>query len=471
MKYVSTRGNIVSQTFSNLLLEGIVSDGGLVMPEFFPKISSQKLESWRYLSYSDLACEILSLFLVDIPIQDLRLLTKAAYEKGLFRTKNVVKLHPLIDNIYLLCLSEGPTLAFKDIAMQFLGHIFEYILKNSDSKNLNIIGATSGDTGSAAEYALRNKKKISVFMLSPYGRMSTFQRAQMYSLQDKNIHNIAIRGVFDEAQDIVKSFLVDLDFKFKYNLAVVNSINWIRIAAQVVYYFYGWLLVTKRPNQEVSFAVPSGNFGNILSGHVARNMGLPIRNLILATNENNVLEEFFKTGIYRPRSPQDTYITSSPSMDISRASNFERFVFHLVDKDSEYVKKLWISLLKKGFFDLSDLKPLFNNKYGFLAGSSSHQDRINTIRYIYNSTSMIIDPHTADGIKVAREFLEPDVPMIALETALPQKFPNTIKEALGRVAPLSPNLKKIEVLPQHFKIMACDKSAIKEYIETYARCD
>jgi threonine synthase len=306
-------------------------------------------------------------------------------------------------------------------------------------------------------------------MLSPHGRMSAFQRAQMYSLQDENIHNIAVRGVFDEAQDIVKALAGDLAFKTKYRLGAVNSINWARIAAQVVYYFHGWLRATDKPGQQVSFAVPSGNFGNILSGHIARSMGLPVRRLVLATNENNVLEEFFRTGVYRPRPAEQTYATSSPSMDISRASNFERFVFDLVGRDAGRVKALWEALARDGSFDLSDLKPQFEARYGFVSGASSHDDRLATIRSVYDATGVLVDPHTADGVKVARDFVEPGVPMLVLETALPAKFSETIEEALGRPATPPGNLADLESLPQRVEIMDCDQAEVRRFIEAHAK--
>ena len=334
---------------------------------------------------------------------------------------------------------------------------------------LNILGATSGDTGSAAEYAMRGKHGVTVFMLSPQGRMSDFQRAQMYSLQDENIHNIAVRGVFDDAQDIVKALAGDLEFKTRYRIGAVNSINWARIAAQVVYYFQGWLRATTAPGQEVSFAVPSGNFGNILSGHIARSMGLPVRRLVLATNENNVLEEFFRTGIYRPRGAADTFATSSPSMDISRASNFERFVFDLTGRDPNRVQALWAGLARDGYFDLSDLKPEFESRYGFLAGTSTHADRLAVIRATYDTTGVLVDPHTADGVKVAREFVEPGVPMLVLETALPAKFSDTIEAALGRPVTPPPALAGLESLPQRVTVMDCDPQLVRRYIEAHAK--
>ena len=468
MKYISTRGGMAPQLFTDILLEGLAPDGGLAIPETLPQISGETLESWRGLSYADLAFEVLSRFATDIPADDLRRLTHAAYREGVFSSADIVPLRPLDGGLQLLGLSEGPTLAFKDMAMQFLGQVFEYVLTQRGA-TLNILGATSGDTGSAAEYALRGKRGVSVFMLSPHGRMSAFQRAQMYSLQDENIHNIAVRGVFDEAQDIVKALAGDLAFKTQYRLGAVNSINWARIAAQVVYYFHGWLRATSGPGQQVSFAVPSGNFGNILSGHIARSMGLPVRRLVLATNENNVLEEFFRTGIYRPRGAEHTYATSSPSMDISRASNFERFVFELVGRDAQRVKALWADLARDGQFDLSSMKSVFESQYGFVAGTSTHEDRLSVIRATYETTGVLVDPHTADGVKVAREYIEPGVPMLVLETALPAKFSETIEAALGKPVAPPAALADLESLPQRVEVMDCDAQLVRRYIEANAK--
>jgi len=468
MKYVSTRGGMAPQSFSDILLEGLAPDGGLAVPEVLPRIDAATLESWRGLPYADLAFQVLSRFATDIPAEDLHGLTRAAYRQGVFNSEDIVPLRPLTDGLQLLGLSEGPTLAFKDMAMQFLGQVFEYVLTRRGT-TLNIVGATSGDTGSAAEYALRGKRGVAVFMLSPHGRMSPFQRAQMYTLQDENIHNIAVHGVFDQAQDIVKALAGDLDFKTRWRLGAVNSINWARIAAQVVYYFHGWLRATSGPGQQVSFAVPSGNFGNILSGHIARRMGLPVRRLVLATNENNVLEEFFRTGVYRPRGPEHTYATSSPSMDISRASNFERFVYDLVDGDAARVKALWAELARDGQFDLSSLRARFDADHGFVAGTSTHADRLSTIKSTYDTTGVLVDPHTADGIKVARAHVEPGVPMLVLETALPAKFSETIEAALGHPAPAPAALADLERLPQRVEVMDCDAQLVRRYIEAHAK--
>ena len=468
MKYVSTRGAMTPQPFQDVLLEGLAPDGGLAIPQSLPTISSQELESWRGLSYPDLAATVLGYFVTDINPADLTRMARAAYSPTVFRSQSIVDVRKLDDGLSLLGVSEGPTLAFKDIAMQFLGQVFPFVL-SARHTTLNILGATSGDTGSDAEYAMRSKAGVAVFMLSPLGRMSAFQRAQMYSLMDENIHNLAVRGVFDEAQDVVKALSGDLDFKQAYRLGAVNSINWARIAAQVVYYFWGWLRATSGMGQQVSFAVPSGNFGNILSGHIAKRMGLPIRRLVLATNENNVLEEFFRTGIYKPRLPAQTYATSSPSMDISRASNFERFVYDLLDGDAARVKALWQKLAIDGYFDLSTYLGRFERDYGFVAGVSSHHNRLATIRRVFDETGVLIDPHTADGVKVAREFAEPGIPMLVLETALPAKFSETIEEALGRPAPRPPGFEDLESRPQRVVELPCDVASVRDYIKEHAK--
>jgi threonine synthase len=351
--------------------------------------------------------------------------------------------------------------------MQLLGNLFEYTLAKNQAE-LNILGATSGDTGSSAEYAMRGKRGIRVFMLSPKDKMSAFQTAQMFSLQDKNIFNIAVDGVFDDCQDMVKAVSRDVEFKAQYKIGTVNSINWARVVAQVVYYFKGYFAATKNNSEQVSFAVPSGNFGNICAGHIARMMGLPIRKLILATNENNVLDEFFRTGIYRTRTSAETRQTSSPSMDISKASNFERFIFDLMGRDAKTVRGLWHSVDTQGSFDLSGSEHFKRiAEYGFVSGTSSHLDRLAIIRGVKEKYGMVIDPHTADGIKVGMEQQEKNIPLICLETALPAKFAETIREALG-VEPTRPQAyKNIEKLPRKFDVMAADADLIKQYIAAH----
>ncbi|MEO7160699.1 MAG: threonine synthase, partial [Polaromonas sp.] len=439
MRYLSTRaasGNRSERKrFCEILLEGLAPDGGLYLPEYYPQVSDATLTKWRSLSYADLAFEVLSLYIDDIPAADLKAICARTYTEEVFGTKEIVPLRALEDGLYLEALSNGPTLAFKDMAMQLLGNLFEYELARR-GEELNILGATSGDTGSAAEYAMRGKKGVRVFMTSPDGRMSPFQQAQMFSLQDENIHNIAVVGVFDDCQDIVKAVSNDLAFKRQYKIGTVNSINWARLMAQVVYYFAGYFQATKTNAEKVSFTVPSGNFGNVCAGHVARSMGLPIAQLVVATNENDVLDEFFRTGVYRVRSSADTHETSSPSMDISKASNFERFVFDLLGRDGGKTRSLFHDQLSsQGSFELG-ADPAFSQatqRYGFVSGKSVHADRLATIRDTWQRFGTMIDTHTADGLKVARAHLQPGVPMVVLETALPIKFAETIEEALGRL--------------------------------------
>jgi threonine synthase len=472
MRYLSTRGNPDRKRFCEILLEGLAPDGGLYLPEAYPQVSDATLQQWRTVyheqGYAALAFEILSLYIDDIPAADLRALCAKTYTAEVFGTGEIVPLRHLEDGVWIEALSNGPTLAFKDMAMQLLGNLFEYELGRR-GEELNILGATSGDTGSAAEYAMRGKKGVRVFMTSPNGRMSPFQQAQMFSLQDANIHNIAINGVFDDCQDIVKAVSNDLAFKRKYKIGTVNSINWARLLAQVVYYFAGYIQATESNTQKVSFAVPSGNFGNVCAGHVARQMGLPIAKLVVATNENDVLDEFFRTGVYRVRGTADTHETSSPSMDISKASNFERFVFDLLGRDGARVKALFgEGLSKTGQFDLS-ADPVFpeaTSRYGFVSGKSVHADRLRTIRETFERHGMVIDTHTADGLKVALEQRTAGVPMVVLETALPIKFAATIVEALGREPERPAKFNGIETLPKRVKVMDADVAAIQALIAT-----
>jgi threonine synthase len=473
MLYLSTRGHADRKHFCEILLEGLAPDGGLYLPERYPQVEASTLARWRGVfnggapgGYAALAFEILSLYIDDIPAADLKALCEKTYTEAVYGTAAIVPLKQLEDGFYLEALSNGPTLAFKDMAMQLLGNLFEYELARR-GEELNILGATSGDTGSAAEYAMRGKKGVRVFMLSPHGRMSPFQQAQMFSLMDANIHNIAVEGVFDDCQDIVKNVSNDLDFKRKYKIGTVNSINWARLLAQVVYYFAGYFQATTGDDQKISFTVPSGNFGNICAGHVARQMGLPIERLVAATNENDVLDEFFHTGTYRVRGSSDTYETSSPSMDISKASNFERFVFDLLGRDGERTKNLFDDELRlHGRFALGN-DPLFAHaatRYGFASGKSTHANRLATIKETFERFGVMIDTHTADGVKVARELRRHGETMVVLETALPIKFADTIREALGRDPHRPAQFDGIEALPKRVRVMQADTVEVKRYI-------
>ena len=460
MRYVSTRGGAKPQAFTEILLGGLAPDGGLFLPEEFPKLGPADLSAMHGMSYRELAFAILSKFADDIPSDDLKRLVEATYTKKIFGSEDITPVRKLEQGFYLLGLSNGPSLAFKDVALQLLGNLFEYALEKH-GKRVNVVGATSGDTGSSAEYALRGKKNVTVFMLSPQGRMSAFQAAQMYSLQDANIFNIAVRGVFDDCQDIVKAISGDFAFKARHRIGVVNSINWARVAAQVVYYFKAYFAV----GGEVSFAVPSGNFGNIYAGHVARSMGLPIRTLIVATNENDVLAEFFRTGRYRVRKAAEVKATSSPSMDISKSSNFERYAYDLVGRDPFRLKSLWTELDANGVFALAGTE-IFRHvaDTGFVSGSSTHADRLATIRRVWKDYGVMIDPHTADGVKVGLEHREKGVALVCMETAQPAKFAETIREALGREPVRPPGFESLEKLPQRFEVMDADAGKVKHYI-------
>ena len=471
MKYVSTRGHAASQSFTDILLEGLAPDGGLMVPEQWPRIMPAKLDALRDVPYPRLAFEILRFFADDFPGAELKGIVDRTYTKEVFGTPEITPLRTLEPGLHILGLSNGPTLAFKDVAMQLLGNLFEHVLEKQD-RRLNVLGATSGDTGSAAEHALKGKSRVNVFMLSPHGRMSPFQRAQMYALQDANIFNIAVEGMFDDCQDVVKAVASDLDFKARHALGAVNSINWARVVAQVVYYFKGHFAATRSNSEQVSFAVPSGNFGNIFAGHVAKKMGLPIRRLVLATNENDVLDEFFRTGRYRPRKAAETQATSSPSMDISKASNFERFIWDAVGQDGDKVAWLWKKVDEEGGFDLSrdDDKAWekIEDESGFASGRSTHDERIKTIRLASEKYGEVIDPHTADGLKIGMRSSEARYPMVCLETALPVKFDATIVEALGRHAPRPPGYEGIEALPQRVQVMKADPEEVKRFIAARA---
>ena len=470
MKYISTRGDSPKLNFTEVLLGGLAPDGGLYLPEHYPKFTNDELNDMREMSYQDLAFYIFEKFIDDIPENDLREIVNKTYSAETFpyareeqKAEDITPTLPLKNNLFLLSLSNGPTLAFKDIAMQFLGHIFEYVL-GKQGKTLNILGATSGDTGPAAEYAMKGKKGIKVFMLSPHGTMSPFQSAQMYSLQDTNIFNIAIKGVFDDCQDIVKAVSKDLEFKGLNKIGAVNSINWGRILAQIVYYFKGYFDVTTKNSEKVDFTVPTGNFGNICAGHIARMMGLPINHLVVATNENDVLDEFFNTGNYAPRSSEDTFQTSSPSMDISKASNFERFIFDLLGRDSSALNDHWKKIDEGKSFKLKEENFQKIKDYGFVSSSSKHINRVNFIRSIYNDFGVIIDTHTADGIKAAMDHSTSINPMVVLETALPVKFEKSVFEAIGVYPKRPDSLKDLELLDQKFEVFENSVESVKKYI-------
>ena len=471
MRYVSTRGAWAHepQPFCAILLEGLAPDGGLAVPQTYPSLGAAELAVMRYANYRDLALAILSRFIDDIAGPDLKAIIDRTYTKDAFGSADITPVTLLEPGLHLLHASNGPTLAFKDIALQLLGNLFQHVL-TQQGRRLNILGATSGDTGSSAEYAMRGKRGVSVFMLSPKGRMSPFQTAQMFSLADPNIHNVAIDGVFDDCQDIVKAVSGDAAFKAQHAIGTVNSINWARVAAQVVYYFKGYFAVTRRDGDPVDFAVPTGNFGNILAGHVAKQMGLPIRRLIVATNENDVLDEFFRIGRYRPRKAAETHATSSPSMDISKASNFERYVFDIVGRDPAILRGLWARIETDGGFDLAGTPHWARvAASGFVSGTSTHADRIATIRDVFARHNVVLDPHTADGVHIGRRHRDTGAPLVCIETALPAKFAATIREALGRDPDRPSAYTDLEARAQHCDVLPPDVDRVKAYIVAHAR--
>lgn len=472
VKYISTRDTTRHRAaFSDILLGGLAPDGGLYLPEDYPRLDDATLNAWRNVlaesGYAALAAEVLKLFVDDIPAEDLEGIAKRAYTYPKFSSEEIVPVTRLGEGIFLGHLSQGPTAAFKDMAMQLLGELFEYELARR-GETLNILGATSGDTGSSAEYAMRGRPGIRVFMLTPAGRMTPFQQAQMFGLDDPNIFNIALDGVFDDCQDVVKAVSADADFKAARKIGAVNSINWARLMAQVVYYISCYLKVTSENTEKVSFCVPTGNFGDICAGHIARQMGLPIDRLIVATNENDVLDEFFRTGHYRPRSAQQTHKTSSPSMDISRASNFERFAFDLLGRDAARVAELFGPALKEGGFSVEPAElERARHEFGFASGSSTHADRLRTIKEVYERYEYLLDPHTADGVKVARDVQEEEgisSPIVCLETALPVKFAETIEEAIGTVPEVPERFAGILDAERHVTDLPNDAAVVKDFI-------
>lgn len=473
--YISTRDTAgTTYKFTDILLTGLSPDGGLFLPVEYPQLSPEQLDSWRTLlaerGYAALAAEVLKLFIDDIPHADIEAITARAYRTPVFNDAAIVPVTKLEDDLWLAHLSEGPTAAFKDMAMQLLGELFEYELGRR-GRHLNILGATSGDTGSSAEYAMRGRDNIRVFMLTPAGRMTPFQQAQMFGLDDPNIFNIALDGVFDDCQDVVKAVNGDADFKAKYAIGAVNSINWARLLAQTVYYISTYLRVTESNSQKVSFSVPTGNFGDVCAGYITKRMGLPVDRLIVATNENDVLDEFFRTGQYRPRSAAETQATSSPSMDISKASNFERMMFDAVGRDAALTGELFGTKVNNGGFDAedfggADVLARIRDAFGFCSSSSTHADRVATIREVQERSGVLIDPHTADGVHAARAVSgDVNTPVVVLETALPVKFAETIVEATGTQPEVPERFRGIMDQPRHVTELPNDADAVKAFIQ------
>ncbi len=470
MKYVSTRGNAEPASFSRVLVEGLASDGGLYVPEEYPSIAAD-IKRLRYMSYQELATYIFGLYIDDVRPELVSAIVRRTYTQAVFENPNITPLRWLEPGkLALLELSHGPTLAFKCVPLQFVGNLTEAVLA-SRGERLRIVGATSGDTGSAAAYAVKGKKHQQLFMLSPEVGMSEFQKRQMYTLNERNIHNIQVAGNFDDCQDMVKAVSMDLEFKHQFNLGAMNSINWARIMAQVVYVLWAYLRATDAGGKEVDIAVPSGNFGNALAVHIARQMGVPVHTIIVCTNRNEVLNEFFRTGIYRVRGKDEFFVTSSPSMDILKASNLERLIYDLVGRNAALVRQLWDNMATTGRFSLagSGYVDAQGHIAGFASGMASEKEVLWTIHQAWWRYRRLIDPHTAVGMKVGLEHQEEAVPLIVMETAQPAKFAETIHQAVGFYPPVSGLYRNLKELPLHYTRMDPDTNALRDFIRTHAQ--
>ncbi len=456
MKYISTRGNIEPVSFKDAVMMGLATDGGLLLPERIPFIEEKTLESWKGLTYQDLAFEVISLYADDIPSEDLRRLIRRSYE-AFDHDEITPAIHK--DGVYILELFHGPTLAFKDVALQLLGNLFEYLLKERKQK-MNIVGATSGDTGSAAIYGVRGKENIAIYILHPHGKTSPVQALQMTTVLDDNVHNIAVRGTFDDCQNMVKALFNDLSFKDRYSLGAVNSINWARVLAQVVYYFYAYFRVAGAPSEKVIFSVPTGNFGDIFAGYVAKRMGLPIKSLLLATNENNILTRFVNSGDY---SLGAVVPTVSPSMDIQVASNFERYLFYLYEENPARVRESFAAFSKSGRMEFSDDERA-RVRRDFSSQSVNQQETLATIASFHEHTGYLLDPHTAVGVKAALDTVTDGTPVICLATAHPAKFGDAVAAATGLKPPRPAALSGIETLPSRCEMKDTDLAEIRNFI-------
>ena len=457
MKYISTRGGIEPINFKEAVMMGLASDGGLLLPENIPSLSD-KLNNLSKLSYSDLAYEVTSLYATDIPADNLKSIIERSYST--FRDEEVTPVKTFY-GLHILELFHGPTLAFKDVALQFLGNLFEYILEEQGGE-LNIVGATSGDTGSAAIHGVRGKDRIKIFIMHPNNRVSSVQKQQMTSVLDGNVYNLAVEGTFDDCQAILKEIFADVDFKLDNSLGAINSINWARVLAQVVYYFYAYFRVKEKTGKDVvSFTVPTGNFGDIFAGWIAVSMGLPVKNLILASNENDILSRFFNTGEYKTG---DVCFTHSPSMDIQVASNFERYLYYLLGQDSSKVATLMNEFSKTGTINV-DYDCIEKHGKIFKAGFGSNEETLETIKDFYETNSYLLDPHTAVGVYVARQFDDGETPMICLSTAHPGKFPEAIIEATGKDIATHPEIEKIKNYPTEYKVVDNDTLVVKNFVK------
>ncbi len=457
MRYVSTRGRAAPLRFQDVVIAGLAEDGGLFVPERIPDVRAE-LERWRGLPFTELAARVMAHFVDDIPHAVLRELLQRSYAS--FDTPDVIALRKL-DGLHVLELFHGPTLAFKDIALQFLGNVFSYILEQRGG-SLNILGSTSGDTGSAAIAGVRGKPAISIFIMYPDGRTSALQELQMTTVTDANVHCLALQGSFDDCQAIMKETFNDLPFKARHRLGAINSVNWARLLAQIVYYVYATLALDDGGRRRVSFSVPTGNFGDIFAGYLALQMGLPIDRLICATNENDILAVFFNTGVYRRGR---VHHTISPSMDIQVASNFERFLFLRMDRDSARLRAFMDLFSRTGEAGLTQGIPLDGH---IVATAVTKAETLATIRDVYRRSGYVIDPHTAVGIAAAAR-VSVDSPVVCLATAHPAKFPESVDAAIGKPVARHPSLDALRGAPARRTVLPASIDAVKDFIASHAR--
>lgn len=455
MKYLSTRGGVAGLSFCDAVMMGLASDGGLLVPDHIPDIS-ESLAGLTELGYTDLAFEIMSRFVDDIDESDLRDLIEKSYST--FDDPTVTPLRQVGD-FHVMELFHGPTLAFKDVALQFLGNVFEYVLAR-DGGSLNILGATSGDTGSAAIAGVRGKENINIFIMFPEGRTSELQERQMTSVLDANVQNLAIEGSFDDCQSILKNIFNDLPFKEEHQLGAVNSVNWARVLAQVVYYFSAWNQLGAPATFDV--AVPTGNFGNIFAGYIARRMGLPVKRLILATNQNDILHRFFTTGRYERG---DVHFSHSPAMDIQVASNFERYLYFEFGKDTARVTGFMESFLGTGSAQVNFNTLNFDE--AFASGSATDDETLATIGAVHESTGYLMDPHTAVGVMVGHTHHKPGTPLVCMATAHPAKFDDVMSKALPDEVVSHPTLEAIADAETRKTVLASDPELVKTFISDF----
>ena len=461
MKYQSTRGQVKDIPFKQAVMMGLAEDGGLLLPESIPRLAPGDLDALSKLAYPELAFQVMSYFIEDIPSADLKDMIDRSYAS--FTHQDIT---PVVhkDGLFILELFHGPTLAFKDVALQFLGNLFEYLLIES-GELMNILGATSGDTGSAAIYGVRGKKNINIFILHPHKKVSPVQELQMTTVTDANVFNLAIQGSFDDGQQIVKQIFGDLAFKKQHALGAVNSINWARVLAQVVYYFYAWGQVRKQTGaNKVYFSVPTGNFGDIFAGYIARRMGLPIEKLLLATNANNILARFVNTGDY---SIDEVHPTFSPSMDIQNASNLERYLFYLFKQDSKRLAAAMQQFAETGQLAFSAAQIAEVNEI-FLATAVDNEQTLATIRAFHNEAGYVLDPHTATGVKAGKDLSGGEYPVICLATAHPAKFSEAVNQAIGQDPERPASLHGLEEREKRCEIIAAETGKIKDYLREHA---